>query len=115
MKLSSLADDELTARVRKHPWQDGGAEAFGELWRRHERWIKQRIHARRALAAEGCNPTIFEEKVLDRVQENLIRGLPKFRGECTFRSFVFRVIETAAVDEYRYQKRRPEQPAGCLR
>lgn len=116
MDLSGLGDAELIKRAATLPWHDGGADAFWTVWLRHESWIAERVRARRFLAPKGCDREGFCERVQDRVRENFIRGLPRYRGEGTVRWFLARIIDRSAIDEYRYQKRRPSEvdPRGAL-
>lgn len=107
MELSDLSDDELIRQSVERPWDDGGKEAFWEVWRRHESWVAQRVGARRGFAPKGSNQQAFCEQVQEQVMENFRRGLPQYRKAGSVRSFLSRIIDWAAIDEYRHQKRRP--------
>jgi DNA-directed RNA polymerase specialized sigma24 family protein len=106
MCLSNLTDDELIDRVAKLPWNAGGSNAFWTLWLRYQDWIEQKIRARESLAWNcGCTPDEFCERVENRVREK-IKSLKRYRGG-NVEGLLERIINTAAIDEYRYWKRRP--------
>jgi RNA polymerase sigma factor (sigma-70 family) len=106
MCLSNLTDDELIERVAKLPWNTGGSNAFWTLWLRYKDWIEQKIRARESLARNcGCTPDEFCKELEDRVQDKLIKSLGRYRGG-NVQGLLERIINTAAIDEYRYRKRR---------
>jgi DNA-directed RNA polymerase specialized sigma24 family protein len=108
MCLANLADGELIQLVVNQPWNEGGAEAFWTLWLRYENWIKRKVQARGSLAWEcGCTPDEFCEGVENRVREK-IKSLKRYRGG-NVQGLLERIINTAAIDEYRYWKCRPRK------
>jgi RNA polymerase sigma factor (sigma-70 family) len=110
MCLSNLTDDELIERVTKLPWNTGGSNAFWTLWLRYKDWIERKIRARESLAWNcRCTPDEFCKGLKDRVQDKLIKlikSLGGYRGG-NVQGLLERIINTAAIDEWRYWKRRP--------
>jgi RNA polymerase sigma factor (sigma-70 family) len=108
MCLANLDDGELIQRAVNQLWNAGGSEVFWTLWLRHEKWIKRRIQAMGSCLAQrcGCTPDEFCEQLEDRVRERLIRSLGGYRGG-NVQGFLERIINRAAIDEWRYRKRRP--------
>ncbi len=109
MDLSGLNDAQLMKQAAERSWHEGGEEAFWTVWRRHEDWITEKVKARRFLAPKGCDRERFCEQVRERVRENFIRGLGRYRAEGALQGFLATIIDRAAIDEYRHQKRRPRE------
>lgn len=105
----SREEQELIRQAQQQPWDRGGAEVFWALWARHEPWLRIRIRTLRHNPGQGSRE-IFQEAVLDRVRENLIRGLPQYTGRGALRAFLIRIVQRAAIDEFRHQKRRATVP-----
>ena len=85
--------------------QGGRTEAFEELVRRYDRSV-----LRLAL-----NLTWSEENARDIYQESFLRifrALPNFRFECTFGTWVHRVVTSVCLDHLRRSAARPREEAG---
>ena len=88
-----MTDEELVRAAAK-----GSAEAFGELVRLYENKVY-------TLALRMCgNP----EDARDAAQEAFLsawRGLPSFRGEAGFATWLYRLASNAAIDHLRRSRR----------
>ncbi|MFH1681295.1 MAG: sigma-70 family RNA polymerase sigma factor, partial [Candidatus Eisenbacteria bacterium] len=88
-------DEELVRRSRA-----GDPGAFGALVDRYKHgiyWMVARIAGR--------------EEAEDLAQEAFVRAyqaLPRFRGECTFRTWIFKIARNLSLSEIRRRGRRPE-------
>jgi len=100
--LAGLADEDLYRRFA------GGEErAFGVLLDRHG----DRVF--------GYLVRFFgdRETARDLVQEvfmRVITGAPSFRGDCSFRTFLFRVVRNLCIDVMRARAARPDAGAASL-
>jgi RNA polymerase sigma-70 factor, ECF subfamily len=80
--------------------QGGDAEAMNQLLQRHyDRLyaVCRRVAGNDADAADGCQEALLA----------IVRGLPRFDGRSTFRTWSYRVATNACLDELRRRKRRP--------
>lgn len=80
--------------------QQGDKGALDELLRRHyDRLyaVCRRVAGNDADAADGCQEALLA----------IVRGLPRFDGRSTFRTWSYRVATNACLDELRRRKRRP--------
>ncbi len=80
--------------------QQGDAEAMNRLLARHyDRLyaVCRRVAGNDADAADGCQEALLA----------IVRGLPRFDGRSTFRTWSYRVATNACLDELRRRKRRP--------
>lgn len=83
--------------------REGSTAAFEALVRRHDRSV-----LRLALRLVGS-----EEEARDIYQETFLRvyrGLGRFRGECSFRTWILRVVTNLCLDHLRRPALRLEQP-----
>ena len=81
--------------------QAGARGAVDELLRRHyDRLyaVCRRVAGNDADAADACQEALLA----------IVRGLPKFDGRSTFRTWSYRVATNATLDELRRRKRRPD-------
>lgn len=88
-------DEELVTRAQR-----GDGAAVDELLRRHyDRLyaVCRRIAGNDADAADGCQEALLA----------IVRGLPRFDGRSTFRTWSYRVATNACLDEIRRRNRRP--------
>lgn len=104
--VRGLADEELVAIIRESPAGSPPSDAFWELWSRHEKWLRQQAAKLAPMAPRGASRDLFVEGVLDRVRENLMRGLRLFAGRGAIRAFLRTAVRYAAIDEYWHQKAR---------
>lgn len=91
----SRTDAELVTRA-----QSGDKGAVDELLRRHyDRLyaVCRRVAGNDADAADGCQEALMA----------IVRGLPRFDGRSTFKTWSYRVATNACLDELRRKKRRP--------
>jgi len=89
------SDSELVARA-----QAGAREAVDELLRRHyDRLfaVCRRVAGNDADAADACQEALL----------SIIKGLPRFDGRSSFKTWSYRVATNACLDELRRRKRRP--------
>lgn len=89
------SDSELVAQA-----QAGAREAVDELLRRHyDRLyaVCRRVAGNDADAADACQEALMA----------IVRGLPRFDGRSSFKTWSYRVATNATLDELRRRKRRP--------
>ncbi len=89
------SDEELVAQARA-----GARDATDELLRRHyDRLyaVCRRVAGNDADAADGCQEALMA----------IVRGLPKFDGRSSFKTWSYRVATNACLDEMRRRSRRP--------
>ncbi|MGB5755728.1 MAG: sigma-70 family RNA polymerase sigma factor [Acidimicrobiales bacterium] len=80
--------------------QHGDKGALDELLRRHyDRLysVCRRVSGNDADAADGCQEALLA----------IVRGLPRFDGRASFKTWSYRVATNACLDEIRRRKRRP--------
>lgn len=80
--------------------QAGDRGAIDELLRRHyDRLyaVCRRVAGNDADAADGCQEALMA----------IVRGLPRFDGRSSFKTWSYRVATNACLDEIRRRKRRP--------
>ena len=88
-------DNELVSKA-----QHGDRAAADELLRRHyDRLyaVCRRVSGNDADAADGCQEALLA----------IVRGLPKFDGRSSFKTWSYRVATNACLDEIRRRNRRP--------
>lgn len=90
-------DRELVAR-----WRAGDEPAFQELVDRHKHIVYALL--RRGLAEEARADALAQEVFL-----RVYRGLPYFRGEASVKTWIFRIVANAFVEE---TTRRPAPAPG---
>ena len=91
-----MVEEQCVAQAR-----DGDASAFEELVRTYEAPVYR-------LALRMCGGRA--EDAQEVAQETFLaawRGLPRFRGQCRFSSWLYKLTANAAVDHLRREKRRP--------
>ena len=91
-----MVEEQCVAQAR-----DGDASAFEELVRMYEAPVYR-------LALRMCGGRA--EDAQEVAQEAFLaawRGLPRFRGQCRFSSWLYKLTANAAVDHLRREKRRP--------
>lgn len=80
--------------------QEGDSAAVNQLLGRHyDRLyaVCRRVAGNDADAADGCQEALLA----------IVRGLPRFDGRSTFRTWSYRVATNACLDELRRRNRRP--------
>jgi RNA polymerase sigma-70 factor (ECF subfamily) len=80
--------------------QSGDESAVDELLRRHyDRLyaVCRRVTGNEADAADGCQEALLA----------IVRGLPRFDGRSSFKTWSYRVATNACLDELRRRNRRP--------
>lgn len=91
-----MVEEQCVAQAR-----GGDASAFEELVRTYEAPVYR-------LALHMCGGRA--EDAQEVAQEAFLaawRGLPRFRGQCRFSSWLYKLTANAAVDHLRREKRRP--------
>ena len=91
-----MVEEQCVAQAR-----DGDASTFEELVRMYEAPVYR-------LALRMCGGRT--EDAQEVAQEAFLaawRGLPRFRGQCRFSSWLYKLTANAAVDHLRREKRRP--------
>lgn len=91
-----MVEEQCVAQAR-----GGNASAFEELVRTYEAPVYR-------LALRMCGGRA--EDAQEVAQEAFLaawRGLPRFRGQCRFSSWLYKLTANAAVDHLRREKRRP--------
>lgn len=91
-----MVEEQCVAQAR-----GGDASAFEELVRMYEAPVYR-------LALRMCGGRA--EDAQEVAQEAFLaawRGLPRFRGQCRFSSWLYKLTANAAVDHLRREKRRP--------
>jgi RNA polymerase sigma-70 factor (ECF subfamily) len=94
--LEQTADSWLVDRCKR-----GDRAAFDELYRRHVDAVYRRL--RRLLLRR-------EHEIEDLVQQVFLeafRGLPRFRGQAAFSTWLYRITVNVAMASMRRSKRRP--------
>jgi len=97
-ELVDLSDDALVKRAIK-----GDRTAFSELVLRHERVVFNL--ALRFMRDEARAEDMAQEAFL-----KAYRMIPKFRGDCKFSSWMYRVTSSVCLTELKRSKRRGEVP-----
>jgi RNA polymerase sigma-70 factor, ECF subfamily len=94
---SPTAEDALVEAAR-----GGDEHAFAELVSLYGRMV----------ISLGYAATLSEAEAEDLAQETFLaawRGLPRFRGECAFSTWLYRLARNAATDRHRRAGARPQQ------
>jgi len=96
---SSAADDDaLAARARA-----GDRAAFEQLYRRHADVVYARL-------SRLVGPVAERDDLTQEVFLGLHRALPRFRGDATVTTLLYRITANVAFDHLRRRRRRPSQP-----
>ena len=93
--MRELREEDLVARARK-----GDREAFGELVRRYEKKVF-------ALTRRMCPGPEDAEEAAQEAFLAAWQGLPSFRGEAGFGTWLYRLTSNACVDLLRKSGRAP--------
>lgn len=94
---SAAVDAQLIAR-----FAGGDARAFDELYRRHADLVYRRL-----TRLIGLDPE--REDLVQQIFVEVHRGLPRFRGESAFATWLFRIVVHLAYEHLRRRGRRPVQ------
>lgn len=98
LMLGSTSDEELVAVAQSDA--PGAADAMQELLSRHyDRLyaVCRRVAGNDADAADGCQEALL----------SIVRGLPRYDGRASFKTWSYRVATNACLDELRRRQRRP--------
>lgn len=88
--------------------QAGDREAFDELVRRYDRSVLKL--AIRLVRTEDEARDIYQETFL-----RLYRTLGRFRHDCLFQTYLFRIVTNVCLDYLRRRAARPEEPVSASR
>ena len=90
------SDEELVARAQR-----GDRQAFDDLYRRYADLVWGRL-------GRLIGPDPEREDLVQQIFLELFRGLSRFRGDASFRTFLYRVVVNTAADHLKRRKRRPQ-------
>jgi RNA polymerase sigma-70 factor (ECF subfamily) len=79
----------------------GDHQAFGALHRRHIDFVWRRL-------THLCGPDPDREDLVQQIFLEIFRGLGRFRGEASFRSYLYKVTVNIACDHLRRRGKRPQ-------
>jgi RNA polymerase sigma-70 factor, ECF subfamily len=97
----AAADDAaLVARAAR-----GDQQAFGTLHRRHIDFVWRRL-------THLCGPDPDREDVVQQIFLEVFRGLGRFRGDATFKSYLYKVTVHITYDHLRRRRKRPQPIAA---
>jgi RNA polymerase sigma-70 factor, ECF subfamily len=88
-------DEELVARAA-----GGDRQAFDDLYRRHVDLVWARL-------GRLIGPDPDREDLVQQIFLEVFRGLPRFRGDASFRTFLYRVVLNTACDHLKRRGRGP--------
>jgi RNA polymerase sigma-70 factor (ECF subfamily) len=94
----ALAPVDTVERARR-----GDRRAFDELYRIHVGDVYRRI-------ARLCGPDPEREDLVQQVFLEVFRGLPAFRGEAAFSTWLYRIVVRVAYEHLKKRRRRPVDP-----
>jgi RNA polymerase sigma-70 factor, ECF subfamily len=89
------ADEELVLRAQR-----GDRQAFDELYRRYIDLVWGRL-------GRLIGPDPDREDLVQQIFLEVFRGLPRFRGDARFRTYLYRVVVNRASDHLKRRRRRP--------
>jgi RNA polymerase sigma-70 factor, ECF subfamily len=89
------ADEELVMRAQR-----GDRQAFDELYRRYIDLVWGRL-------GRLIGPDPDREDLVQQIFLEVFRGLPRFRGDARFRTYLYRVVVNRASDHLKRRRRRP--------
>jgi RNA polymerase sigma-70 factor (ECF subfamily) len=95
-------DEQLVDRAR-----EGDVAAFTQL-------VRESDDAMRAVVWSVVKDRWLMDDVLQSAYEKAFRSLPKFRGDSSFRTWLYRICWTTAVDAVRHQQRHRLADIGQL-
>lgn len=88
------SDDELVARAMR-----GDRQAFDDLYRRHVDLVWGRL-------GRLIGPDPEREDLVQQIFLEVFRSLPRFRGDASFRTFLYRVMLNLASDHLKRRGKR---------
>ena len=88
------SDESLVARA-----SGGDRRAFDDLYRRHVDQVWTRL-------GRLIGPDAEREDLLQQVFLAVFRSLPRFRGDASFRTFLYRIVLNSAADHLKRRRRR---------
>lgn len=88
------SDESLVARA-----SGGDRQAFDDLYRRHVDLVWTRL-------GRLIGPDPEREDLLQQVFIEVFRSLPRFRGDASFRTFLYRIVLNTASDHLKRRRRR---------
>jgi RNA polymerase sigma-70 factor (ECF subfamily) len=93
--IPERTDEELVTRAAA-----GDRTSFDELYRRHVDLVWSRL-------GRLIGPDPEREDLTQQIFLEVLRALPRFRGDATFRTFLYRVVLNTAYDHLKRRGRRP--------
>src|SRR6476469_5897648 len=105
-KLDGRLDEALCAQLIAQI-KEGDLVAFDRLYRHTREDV-----ARTLFHLVGHNAEV--EDLLQDTYVRLLKAVKSFRGECSFRTFLYRVCANVALSHLRWRRRRPEDPCDEL-
>ncbi len=85
--------------------QRGNQDAFEQLVRAHDHAVLRMAY--NLLHSEEDARDVYQEVFL-----RVYRNLPKFRFECSFKTWLYRIVSNLCLDQLRKRKVRKEEPAS---
>jgi RNA polymerase sigma-70 factor (ECF subfamily) len=101
-----------TAAEQALPESDLAAVERAELERQFDRLLAENGAALARLAASYTNTAADRDDLVQEIALSIWRGLPHFRGECSERTFLFRIAHNRAVTHL--TRRRPQATAEVV-
>lgn len=98
---SERSDEQAVIRAAQH----GDAEAFERLVRTYDQQVL-RMALNLLRSAEDARD-VYQEAFL-----RVYRNLPKFRFDCSFSTWLYRIVANLCLDQIRKRKVRKEEPAA---
>ncbi|HVR63462.1 MAG TPA: RNA polymerase sigma factor [Polyangia bacterium] len=92
------SDESLVARA-----SGGDRQAFDDLYRRYVDLVWTRL-------GRLIGPDAEREDLLQHVFIEVFRSLPRFRGDASFRTFLYRIVLNVAADHLKRRRRRGNAP-----
>lgn len=97
-----LGDEEILRLVDRA--KDGDGDAFGTLVSQYERFV---YNVACRVLSSSSQPQDMAEDIAQETFLKAWRNLSKFRGDCTFSTWLFRIAVNCAKDAVRSAARRP--------
>jgi RNA polymerase sigma-70 factor (ECF subfamily) len=95
LALAAGSDESLVARAA-----GGDRQAFDDLYRRTVDMVWTRL-------GRLLGPDPEREDLLQQIFLELFRALPRFRGDASFRTFLYRIVLNTASDHLKRRRRHP--------
>lgn len=96
--LADLSDARLVEQVR-----EGDDDAFAEIVRRHDRQLRALLY--RLLPNEASPDDVLQDAYL-----RAFRALPRFRGDASLGTWLYRITHNVAMDHLRRRRVTEVQP-----